>query len=79
MVSYNVMVYAQLLNYHSKLQQATLYFFILFLQENKAWYFIWIVCWADDSHEISSPLFSQKKYNTVETMFRQECRHFDIE
>ena len=25
----------------------------LFFRENKSWYFVWIICQADDSHEIS--------------------------
>ena len=28
--------------------------------ENKSWYFIWIVCLADDSHEISRLVFFEK-------------------
>ena len=32
----------------------------LFFRENKAWHFMWIVCLADDSHEMSSIIFSGK-------------------
>ena len=35
--------------------------FYAFFRENKAWDFMWIVCWADDSHEMPSLIFSEKK------------------
>ena len=38
----------------------TLIFLLLFFEENKAWSFMWILCLAENSHEISS-LFSLKK------------------
>ena len=45
-----------------KLQQTTLYFLLLLsFKANKAWCFIWILCLAEDSHEISSFIFSLKK------------------
>ena len=34
--------------------------FILFFRENKPRYFMWIVCLADDSHEMSRFVFSEK-------------------
>ena len=37
------------------------YFLCVFFRENKAWYFMWIICLADDSHEISRLIFSKKK------------------
>ena len=39
----------------------TLIFLLLFLEENKAWSFMWILCLAEDSHKISSLIFSEKK------------------
>ena len=36
--------------------------FFLFFRENKSWHFMWIVCLADDSHEISRLVFSEKKF-----------------
>ena len=36
------------------------FFFLLFFKENKSWYFMWIVCLADDSHEISRLVFFEK-------------------
>ena len=38
-----------------------LIFFLLFFRENKTWNFMQIVCWSDNSQEISSPIFSEKK------------------
>ena len=35
--------------------------FFFFSEENKSWHFMWIVCQADDSHEISRLVFSEKK------------------
>ena len=37
-----------------------LFLFLLFFKENKSWYFMWIVCQADDSHEISRLVFCEK-------------------
>ena len=34
--------------------------FFLFFSKNKPWYFMWIVCQADGSHEISRLIFSKK-------------------
>ena len=31
----------------------------LFLREDKTWHFMWIVCWADNSHEMTA-YFLQK-------------------
>ena len=36
------------------------FIFFLFFRENKSWHFMWIVCSADDSHEISRLVFSEK-------------------
>ena len=33
-----------------------------FFKENKTWHFMWIICLADDSHEMSRLIFSEK-YN----------------
>ena len=35
-------------------------FFKLFFGENNAWYFMWIVCLADNSDDMPSLIFSQK-------------------
>ena len=35
-------------------------FICLFFRESKAWHFRWIICSANDSHEMSSLIFSQK-------------------
>ena len=35
--------------------------FTILFWENMTWHFMWIVCLADDSHEMSSLIFSQKK------------------
>ena len=36
-------------------------FFYLFFRENKSWHFMWIISQADDSHEMSILVFSEKK------------------
>ena len=37
-------------------------FLFLFFRENKSWHFMWIVCQAaDDLHEMSRLVFSEKK------------------
>ena len=38
----------------------TFKYFVLFFRENKACHFMWIVCLAEDSHEMSSFIFSEK-------------------
>ena len=38
-----------------------LFYLLLFYRENKTWHFMWIVCRADDSHEMISLIFSEKK------------------
>ena len=44
-----------------KLQQTALYFFLLLsFKENKTWNSMWILWLAEDSHEISSLIFSEK-------------------
>ena len=42
------------------LEQTTIYFCFLFFRENNAWHYMWIVCQADDSHVMSSIIFSKK-------------------
>ena len=37
-----------------------LHFFFFFSRENKTWLFMWIVCLADDSHEMSRLILSEK-------------------
>ena len=39
------------------------FFFFLFFRENKSWHFMWIICWADNSHEMSTcfPWKKEKK------------------
>ena len=39
----------------------TLNFSLLSSEENKAWYFMLILCLAEDSHKISSIIFSEKQ------------------
>ena len=38
---------------------------LFFSQENKAWYFMWIVCLVDNSHEMSSFIYKEKMDTTV--------------
>ena len=40
-------------------------FFLLFFRENKTWHFMWIICLADDSHEMSSYFLWNIKHFTV--------------
>ena len=42
------------------LEQTTIYFCFLFFRENNAWYYMWIVCQADDSNVMSSIISSEK-------------------
>ena len=44
------------------MQQTTFIIIVAFFRENKAWPFLWIVCPADESHEMAS-LFSIKNNN----------------
>ena len=43
----------------SQLKQMTILIF-WFSEENKSWHFMWIICQAGDSHEISRLVFSEK-------------------
>ena len=43
----------------------TLSFYSFIFDENKAWCFMWILCLAEDSHEISNLIFSEKKNEKV--------------
>ena len=46
----------------------TLIFLFLSFEENKAWCFLWILCLAEDSHEISNLIFwknNEKVFKTV--------------
>ena len=36
------------------------FFFLFFVLENKSWHFMWIICQADYSHEISRLIFLEK-------------------
>ena len=49
--------------------------FLLFsFEENKAWCFKWILCLAEDSHETSSLIFSEKQWkNIYECCLLQSC------
>ena len=38
---------------------------ILLFGENKTWHLMWIVSYADNSHEMSNLIFSEKKYFKV--------------
>ena len=42
---------------------------IFFFRENNAWHFMWIICRADDSHEMSRLPFSEKKRMSSATNF----------
>ena len=64
---YNIMLYQALciLNLTLKaprkiLEQTTIYFCFLFLRENNAWHYMWIVCQAANSHVMSSIISSWK-------------------
>ena len=48
------------------LEQTTIFFYFLFFKENNAWHFMWIVCFAEDSHVMSSIISSEKyKYHAL--------------
>ena len=52
-------------NHNCSRQQFWLFFFfILFATENKSWHFMWIVL-ADNSHEISTLVFSENRENKL--------------
>ena len=57
----------------AKLKQMTLLFFFFFLllslEENKALCFMWNLCIAEDSHEITSLIFSETQWKNI-----QNCR-----
>ena len=38
-----------------------IFIYLFSFKENKVWYFMWIICLADDSHEMNSLIFSEKK------------------
>ena len=40
-------------------------FWLLSFQENKAWFFMWILCRAEDSLETSSLIFSEKQWKNI--------------
>ena len=42
----------------------TFIFILLSFEENKAWYYMWILCLAEDSYEISNLIFSEKQWKT---------------
>ena len=46
-----------------------LIFLLLSFEENKAWFFMWIFCLAEDSLETSSLIFSEKQWKNI-----YECR-----
>ena len=46
-----------------------LIFLLLAFKENKAWFFMWILCLAEDSLETSSLIFSEKTWKNID-----ECR-----
>ena len=37
--------------------------YIFFFRENNNWYFMWVICLPDDSHQISSLIFLEKGYS----------------
>ena len=42
-----------------------LIFYLYFFEENKAWFFMWILCLAEDSLERSSLIFSEKQWKNI--------------
>ena len=52
---------ASILKRQSQLQQTTTFLFFYFFRENMSQHFMWISCLADDSHEMSRLVFSEKK------------------
>ena len=40
-------------------------FLLLSFEENKAWFFMWILCLAEDSLETSSHIFSEKQWKDI--------------
>ena len=38
---------------------------LLSFEENKAWFFVWIRCLAEDSPETSSLIFSEKQWKNI--------------
>ena len=40
-------------------------FYIVF-RGNNAWHYMWVVCWADHSHVMSSIIFSEKKKKKID-------------
>ena len=40
-------------------------FLLLSFEENKAWFFMWILCLAEDSLETSSLIFSEKQWKNI--------------
>ena len=42
-----------------------LIFLLLSFEENKAWFFMWILCPAEDSLEASNLIFSEKQWKNI--------------
>ena len=49
----------QLEQQHIPLKKKKKMFLFFFYKENNAWYFMWIIYLADDSHETSDLIFSE--------------------
>ena len=58
----------------SKIAADNTYFFLLLsLEENNAWCFMWILCMAEDSHEISSIIFLKHNEQIFKTAVCCSC------
>ena len=53
----------------SKIVADNIQFFLLFFRENKGWHFMQIICFAGDSHEMSSLIFSEWYKKTKKKFF----------
>ena len=47
------------------------FFFFVFFRENKAWHFMWIVCYADNSLEMPSLIIAEKELKKLECCLPQ--------
>ena len=59
----NIKVNPYTANHNFSRQQFWLFF--LFAGENRSWHFMWIVCQADNSHRISTLVFSENRKNKL--------------
>ena len=52
-----------------------LFIYLFFFRENKSWHYMWIICLADDSHEMST-VFSEKYKKNNFWVWRLICYKF---